>query len=199
MNKNPIKFRFIIFVLFFLALCVLAFCVIRFRGGKTVRPNRDIVITENVSFFRQDDNAWAADKLGESEFTMEGSGCLVTCIASALSMSDEEITPGEFNSFCSENNVFDGEGNLLWDALRKSGGYNVQIYSEVSEEMLMECLEQDIFPIVRVRVNGLGNFHYVLIVKAEDEMFYCMDPLQDGLIPLSKYGNRVYAVRSVSP
>lgn len=37
-------------------------------------------------------------------------------------------------------------------------------------------------------------FHYVLIVKAEEGMLYCMDSLQDKLIPLSQYGNRIYAV-----
>lgn len=199
MKKNLLKFRYIIFILFFLILCVLAFCVIRFRGSKSVYPNRDIIVTENVVFYKQDDTFWAEDTLGKSEFSMERSGCLVTCIASALSMSGEKITPGEFNIFCSENNVYDAEGNLLWDALRKSAGYEVKVYSEVSSETLMECLEQNIFPIVRVRVNGFGNFHYVLIVKAENGMFYCMDPLKDGLIPLSQYGNRVYAIRSVSP
>lgn len=31
----------------------------------------------------------------------------------------------------------------------------------------------------------------------ENGTFYCMDPLRDSLTPLSRYGNRVYAVRCV--
>ena len=51
--------------------------------------------------------------------------------------------------------------------------------------------------IVRVRVKGLGNFHYVLLVKCQDGQFWCMDPLhaEEELVPLSAFGNRIYAIR----
>lgn len=55
------------------------------------------------------------------------------------------------------------------------------------------------FCIDRMMKNGLGNFHYMLIVKAENGEFYCMDSLEDELTELSRYGNRVYAVRCASP
>lgn len=198
MNKS--KFKIIFIILLVIIICLIGFCVIRFRGGKVVHSDKNITVTENVIFYRQDDSSWAADKLGTSKYDMKGSGCLITCIASALSMSGEKITPGQLNLSCSEDDfVYDAEGNLLWDGLRESTGYDVRVYSEVSEDTLMQCLGEGIFPIARVRVNGFGNFHYVLIVKAENEMFYCMDPLKEGLIPLSQYGNRVYAIRAVGP
>ena len=87
----------------------------------------------------------------------------------------------------------------MWEKLRSTGEYEADVFSEVTSELLMKCLKDGKYPIVRVRMYGLGNFHYVLIVKAEDGEFYCMDPLKDGLIPLSDYGNRVYAVRCVYP
>ncbi len=187
---------FCIIILFFFFLS--AFLFLRLRGGVTVSPNENITVTEKIVFYRQDNPSWAEDKLGSSEYTMESSGCIITCIASALTMSGQEITPGELNLSYADK-IFDNQGNILWENLRKHGGYDVQVYSETSDDMLMECLKNGIFPIVRVRMNGVGNFHYVLVVKAENDIFFCMDPLEDELIPLSQYGNRIYAIRSVAP
>ena len=60
-------------------------------------------------------------------------------------------------------------------------------------------LAKRIFPIVRVRVNGSGSFHYVLIVNSDGKEFRCMDPMNpsDSLVPLSDFGNCIYAVRYI--
>ena len=114
-------------------------------------------------------------------------------------MMGEESTPRALNEEFAAQNVYDGEGNLLWERLRKTGKYEADVFAEVTEELLTECLKDGKYLIARVRTGGLFKFHYVLIVKAEDGMFYCMDPLKDGLTPLSQYGNRIYAVRCVYP
>lgn len=71
----------------------------------------------------------------------------------------------------------------------------------VSTGLLQKCLREERYPVVRVRRNGFGNFHYVLIIESSNGMFYCMDPLnQDDMpVPLSEFNNRVYAVRCVYP
>lgn len=184
--------------IFFIGIFIILFVVyfvmfIRFRGSVKVYPNKDIDITENFTPYRQDNDLWAGDYLGESSFTMKKSGCLVTCIASAMN-----VDPKTLNKQFSLHNVYDSEGNLLWGNLKNfDDSYHVEVFSEISGEILMDCLNNNRFPIARVRMHGLGNFHYVLIVKAEDGIFYCMDPLQDKVMPLSEYGNRVYAVRCV--
>lgn len=190
-NVRKITIFFIgIFIILFM-VCFVMF--IRFRGSVKVYPNRDIDISENFTFYRQDNDLWAGDYLGESSFTMKKSGCLVTCIASAMN-----VDPKTLNEQFSLHNVYDSEGNLLWGNLKNfDDSYHVEVFSEISGEILMDCLNNNKFPIVRVRMHGLGNFHYVLIVKAEDGIFYCMNPLQDKVMPLSEYGNRVYAVRCV--
>lgn len=179
-----------IFVILFVICVVLA---IRFRGSVKVYPDRDIFVSDDYILYRQDDDKWAGDYLGESSFTMKSSGCLVTCIASAM-----KVDPKTLNEKFSSHNVYDSEGNLLWGNLKNADeNYHVEVFSEVSGDILMDCLSNDRFPIVRVRMNGIGNFHYVLVVKAEEGIFYCMDPLQDRVMPLSAYGNRIYAVRCV--
>lgn len=194
MNKyKTIRIFMILFFILFILAAIYFFIMLRFRGSVKVHPDKDISVTDNIKLYRQDNSSWAEDYLGDSSFIMKKSGCLVTCIASVL-----DITPKTLNEKFSKNHVYDSEGNLLWNRISNlNDNYKVEVYSEVSEEILMNCLENGRFPIVRVRMYEFGNFHYVLIVKAEDGVFYCMDPLRDELTPLTVYGNRVYAVRCV--
>ena len=181
------------------ALIGCGFVMLRFRGSHVVSAKEEAVPASEIVLYRQDDERWADETLGDSSYTMGKSGCLVSCIASAVTMTKEKKTPGILNEEFSVHNVFDAEGNILWDVLRNTGEYEVDVFNGVSEESLTECLKDGRYPIVRVRMRGLGNFHYVLIVKAENGEFYCMDPLEDELTKLSKYGNRIYAVRCVFP
>ena len=176
----------------------------RIRGSQILAV-RETYVKDEVVFYYQGDQRWADDVLGDSSYTMEKSGCLVTCIAAALQMEgicDASMTPGKLNQYFSENQVYDSEGNLQWAALEKLD-YPDNLHAEVPEtlepESITEHLRRNIYPIVRVRMHGLGNFHYVLIVKAENGMFYCMDPLNEdqAAVPLSEFGNRGYAVRYV--
>ena len=180
------------------------FCVfsgvlfLRLRGGSIVRAKGEDLLPKEAVTYRQDDMRWADDRLGDSVFTMRSSGCLVSCIASAVSIqADEEITPGELNQIFSENHVYDGEGNIRWAAIGQMPGYCAEVFSDVSGTEIEECLEAGNYPIVRVRVKGLGSFHYVLIVGRRGGEYLCMDPLEDDLTTLSDYGNRAYAVRLV--
>lgn len=202
MKKKSILMIVLLFVA--LGLGVIAVCFLRFRGSKAItvaRETENIFPCENVILFRQDDENWAEDKLGNSVYSMKKSGCLVTCIAAALSMEEMNVSPKSLNELFSSEGVYDQEGNLQWGPLRQldgGGTYEVEVFTSVTEEVLRDCLLKGKFPIVRVRMSGIGNFHYVLVVKLEDGQYFCMDPLKDQLQPLSHYGNRVYAVRCVS-
>lgn len=195
-KKN--KIYFILMGMIVIAAIAAVFLLLRWRGSKVLHPSEDIKSATEVVFYRQDDSKWAKDTLGDSSYTLKSSGCLVSCIASAVSMMDGNIeTPKSLNEEFSRQNVYDGEGNLLWGRLNDTGTFKAQVYQEVSSQILEDDLKEGKYPIARVRMHGIGNFHYVLIVKAEDGMFYCMDPLADGLQPLSVYGNRIYAIRCV--
>lgn len=198
MKKQKNRFG-MIFLAVFLLFAVLTGGVflLRFRNSVRIRPSQDIQGAQAV-LYRQDDKRWAAEKLGNSDYTMKSSGCLVSCIASGLTMAGEaEETPLTLNQKFSENQVYDSEGNIQWDAIRAIEDFQVDVYSDASAEILEACLSAGRYPIVRVRMHGYGNFHYVLVTGAEDGCFVCMDPLRDGTTKLSDYGNRIYAVRCV--
>lgn len=196
-RKKQIK---AIFILSGIGIFSIFFCVLllRLHGGSVVRAKGEDLLLKEAVAYRQDDMRWADDRLGDSAFTMKSSGCLVSCIASAVSMqTDEEITPGELNRIFSEKHVYDGEGNIQWTAIRQVPGYSAEVFADVSGTEIEECLEAGNYPIVRVRVKGVGSFHYVLLVGRQDGEYLCMDPLEDNVTKLSDYGNRVYAVRLV--
>lgn len=194
MKKRNVFLIIILAAVLFLA----AFGLLRIRNGHTVKPENSFSIEDEVVRYRQDDERWADEKLGTSEYTMKSSGCLVTCISSALSMERaEEVTPGELNRQFSEADVYDTDGNLLWEQLRETGEYEADVCQDVSAEIIEDYLREGKYPIARVRMNGIGNYHYVLIVGADENSFLCMDPLRDEITPLSHYLNRVYALRCV--
>lgn len=178
-------------------ILVIACSFIRLHNGVIISAKGKDDISYPVTLFRQDDALWQNDKLGSSDYIMKKSGCVTSCIASAVSGGlNEIITPGELNKTFSENAVYDAKGNLQWQALENLG-YRADVLSSVSEDEIYNYLKNSQFPIIRVRVNGFGSFHYVLIVGIEKGEYICMDPLKDSLVPLSSYGSRVYAVRVV--
>lgn len=204
------------YICFGLMLCTIAVCIMtivvlyRFRGSVKVIPGEDIPAAEKV-YYRQTDARWSDDFLGDSIYSMKSSGCLVTCIAAALQLSDIDIAgseeglnlkknPGELNRYFSQNNVYDLQGNLQWAQLSKLEHFQVDVNEKVSSELIQEYLQMGRYPIVRVRMKGYGSFHYVLVVASLNGMFYCMDPLNqdEELVPLSNYMSRVYAIRCVS-
>lgn len=161
---------------------------------------------ENVVCFYQKDDAWKSDKLGDSIYTMSGSGCLTCCVAAALQMQgfsvdglSADADAGEVNRFFSEQGIYDGEGNLQWDVLEQVTGAAVtkKEASELADGELDQYLEDGCYPIVRVRVGGTGSYHYVLIVSSMDGAYWCMDPLEANqkLVSLSEFGGKIYAVR----
>ena len=85
-------------IIFLLITCVFLGSIglvgFRLRGGVKMVPDRDYPIGENLPLYRQDEPEWAADYLGDSAYTMESSGCLVTCIAAAISGGGETIPFG---------------------------------------------------------------------------------------------------------
>lgn len=88
---------------------------------------------EQVVFFRQKDDRWKSDALGDSIYHMADSGCLTCCVAAALQMQQisvdglpENADAGEVNQFFSEHGVYDSAGNLLWEMLEQTAGVSVR-------------------------------------------------------------------------
>jgi len=197
MKTKKQRIIIILSVIAFMLLVTAGGMYYRLHGSVRLKPSAEYKVSEDAVIYRQDDPSWAKDQLGESKYTMKSSGCLVSCIAAAVTMNGKEVTAGELNRLFSDSHVYDAEGNIQWNSIDGMEGYSTEVFTDVSDSHIENCLESDNFPIVRVRMGGLGNFHYVLIIGAENGEYICMDPLRDELTKLSDYGNRVYAIRCV--
>lgn len=179
-------------------LCLFVVTKIKDRGGVVVKCNSDFPVNEKLVAYRQDDDAWKNDKIGESKYTMGSSGCIITSIATALSSTSVAMDPGAMNKFLSKNNAFDEAGNLQWGRIDEINGLYADVYSDVSSGIIDNCLAASHYPIIKIHRKSIFSYHhYVLIIGTENGEYVCMDPLQDHLTRLSDYNDKIYAIRCV--
>lgn len=194
--KKLIVAGLIAFIMMVAAVVCLLFY--RSRGSVRLMPEREYVVNDLITSYYQRDSEWKDERLGNSSYTIGSSGCLLTCITSAISDTEEKTTPKELNKIFSEKGVYDENGNLQWGILDEIDGFHTEVYSEVSQDIVDECLEKGRYPIVKVRtMHGTGANHYVLIVGAENGEYICMDPLKGSFTTLEEYGKKIFAVRCV--
>ena len=187
-----------------LVLAAAALLVWRHRGGggegTTIQSTMVHPLPEAV-YYLQKDEEWAADPLGESRFTMGSSGCLVTCLATLFDLYGKSVTPGELNRLFAEQGVYNASGDVIWGNI--SSVYPeamVTVYKTVDEQAIEAALDQQQYPLVRVKNLGDGYWHWVLLLGSGDDGYLCMDPLysEKEARPLSAHGNTVYSWRLVT-
>ncbi len=194
--------KYIILTIILLILFTVCFSVFRMRGGIFIKPsvNSD---SNNIVYYLQNDPQWKDMPLGNSKFKMKDSGCLTTVIASALCIQNNinNITPEDICMTLTNNNVYDSDGNIQWEPLQKALNINVKLKSpeDITSNYIDTLLSNDIYPIIRVRILGVGAIHYVLIAKSNNNKYWCIDPLNQSkkLVPMSFYGNRIYGLRYI--
>lgn len=193
----------------FLAVCFFTgtffFFWLKRDRGIAVKPMGDYPARQVIAYYQRDER-WKEDALGNSGFSMGGSGCLTSCIASALSTEAEalgtgfSITPGELNRIFGEQEVYNAQGDIVWAQIKEALPWiQVVVASSVKEKEIESLLADGHYPIVKVKAGGHGASHWVLLVGSRDGEYLCMDPLEpDGeLVPLSRHGGMVYRMRCV--
>lgn len=212
MRKNRKSKKVIAAVCVGLAVILAAgvFVLHRRRAGGTAGVTLTAVSaieTGEFPCYQQGDPEWGGDKLGDSRFSMKGSGCLTSCIAAALSgqaraegQEEKVLTPGELNRLFSENSVYNQEGNIVWGKIAKAlPDTEVIVASGVDNDEINGLLEEGKYPIVKVKNHGNGAWHWVVLAGADERGFLCMDPLkkEGALVPLSDHGDVAYSMRTV--
>lgn len=169
-------------------------------SGVALVPTADYELVQ-VPYYLQNDPEWKDHKIGSSSTTMGASGCLISCLASAMDNMGIEVTPGQLNQTLSDGEAFQG-ADLLWYKIKEAYPQIDYEYSRgFSEETIESLLTRGLLPVVKVRMNGYGAVHWVLIVGASDGKFMVMDPLNKDKtpVPLSEHGGRAYAFRVLVP
>ena len=168
------------------------------NSGTAVKANDDISpAAVSANDYNQRDSRWSADRLGSSKTDMYHSGCLICCIAASVkAQGGTDMTPGEWNKFCTENGVYTSDGALMWDTFaKKAQGISYSTGYTASQKDFDKLLSSGVYPIVKVKRKS-GAYHWILITGAKNGEYTCMDPI-DGDEDLSFYNDTVYSVREV--
>lgn len=165
------------------------------ENGLDVTPET-VIPPKAVRAFLQNDARWSSDKLGDSEFSLGGHGCLVCCIASSLCGLGIDTDPKSVNEALAKAGAYTPEGEVVWNKLKDAFGAGYSYRNDFSAGTLEKLLQKGLLPIVRVKYKGTGAEHWVLLVGSGREDFLALDPLEPSgePIPLKTHG-RVYAYR----
>ncbi|RPI15484.1 MAG: hypothetical protein EHM58_14080 [Ignavibacteriae bacterium] len=166
------------------------------KNGIAIKPIHPLT-PYNVKTFLQDDELWGNDVIGNSSYHLNSSGCLISIIATNLEYQGYPTNPKNLNQLLSELNVYNNDGEILWENLIKVfPEYKYSIPRIFTSESLQAELDKGVLPMVKVKYNKVGPYHWVLIVGAADDDFLIVDPLNSDkdVIGLSKHG-KIFAVR----
>lgn len=200
LSKPVGKVLAILFAIFLVIGIILAVYLLRTRiiriAGIQLTPAKDYEIHE-IQYFLQNDPEWAQEPIGVSNYKMGGYGCLITCVASAVSDLGVALTPQELNQKLTAVDGYQNGADLIWFKINEAVPEVDYSYSRVfSSETIERDLGKGLLPIIKVKVNGFGAQHWLLVVGAQDGEFMVFDPLNAAKapIPLSVHG-KAYAYR----
>lgn len=155
------------------------------------------IAPKNVRIYLQNSPEWNTLKLGNSNLSIGGYGCLLAVIASSMYELGYDYNLKELNKLFKQGNVYTSRGNIIWYKINNLFPKINYKYKRIFGSNTMERdLSNGLLPIVKVKYYQTGIFHWVLIVGSNENGFLVIDPLKQDkkLINLSVHG-KVYAYR----
>jgi len=152
-----------------------------------------------VPIFRQADDRWRNDLLGDTQASLAAEGCAVASAAMVLASYGVDTDPGRLNKLLTESDGYEGQGWLKWEtAAEVTGNIARKAYeADPSYQLLDENLARGNPVIVRLRTQG-GVTHFVVIAGKEGYDYLTRDPgagAAKGLYPLREFGSKIEALR----
>ena len=110
------------------------------------------------------------------------------------------MTAGQLNEVFSREDVYTESGAVIWNKIQEAvPGTICYVADTVNKNEIDQLLADGIFPVVKVRMGGVGAWHWVLLTGTDENGYVCMDPMGEAEVPvsLSEFQDRVYSVRAV--
>jgi len=183
------------------------------RGGSPIpvlidtptRPKDIIVKTQlpNDFIFRQDDQRWGGEFIGETQDSLKAYGCTISSVAMAISnLTGEAYTPQALNTDLFAIGGFTDRGWLIWDSISKVTDNKIspKYYKRLDHDDINTCMAGGNYPIVKIYLND-SYVHWVLILGTTESDYIIRDPLfghKDEIEFLSDTATEIHAVRCVS-
>ena len=164
-------------------------------GGLFFQPRLEL----KVPIFRQADDRWGKDHLGNTPSSLAAEGCAVASVAMVLASYGADIDPGRLNKLVTDADGYEGAGWLKWEtAAEVTGNIARKVYEDdPSYRLIDENLRRGNPVIVRLRTEG-GITHFVVIAGKEGYDYLVRDPgagAAKGLYPLKEFGSKIEKLR----
>lgn len=163
----------------------------------------DITMKDSASF-RQDNDVWGADVLGQTSDSLERYGCTLTSVANAVSnVTGKAISPQMLNAKLGDVEGYTSRGWLIWSKVSEAtdGAVRVAVHSAPSHDAIDACMRDGSYPIVKIKLGGVIP-HWVMLVGRRNGEYLMRDPLlgtpEDGPLPLSVRANVIHSLRCLS-
>jgi hypothetical protein len=152
-----------------------------------------------VPLFRQTDDRWANDLLGETVNTLGAEGCAVTSAAMVLASYGVDTDPHRLNAYLQKNQGYTPQGWIYWEKAAELGGDRVRhAYEDLpSYELIDGNLIRGNPVIVRLRMRS-GVTHFVVVAGKDGFDYLTRDPgagTDRGMYPLRELGSKIEALR----
>lgn len=168
------------------------------KFGITIKPS-EVISKYDIPYYLQNDPIWGDSTLGNTEENLRATGCLVSSLASGITLLNDTINPSQLNIKLRENGAFTSSGYVIWNKIKS---INPNIDYSFKRFFTSSDIDNDLksghFPIVKVKYYGNGIFHWVSIIGSSKDDYWIMDPLEASqkAIKLSTHG-KVYAYRKI--
>ncbi|HEV7867303.1 MAG TPA: C39 family peptidase [Chthoniobacteraceae bacterium] len=152
-----------------------------------------------VPTFRQGDERWRRDRIGNTRETVGAVGCAVSSAAMVLASYGFDTDPGRLNRFVTERNGYTPQGWLYWEkAAELAAGEVRHAYEDLGSYDLIDAnLARGNPVIAKLRLPSMTT-HFVVIAGKSGFDYLTRDPGaggSKGLYPLRELQSRIEGVR----
>lgn len=165
------------------------------RGGEVLT-----MMPLQTTHYLQKDPRWESETVGGSGETLGQVGCTLCSLAMALDYYGIKTTPKDLNDFFKRNDGYTPQGWLKWKTVSSfaNGKVAMDYIGPPAHRRIDQALRSSQPVIAKIFINGAIP-HWVLIVGKDADDYLMRDPLEDGksVQPLSKYGSKIHAIRTL--
>ncbi|SRR5579862_1094152 len=152
-----------------------------------------------VPLFRQSDDRWRHDLLGDTPGTLGAEGCAISSIAMVFGYYGIDTDPQRLNGFLTKHGGYTPEGWVYWEKAALLAPDRVRhVYENLPSHYLIDSnLWRNNPVIIRLRLPG-GITHFVVIAGKRGFDYLIRDPgagAGKGVYPLKEIGSKIEALR----
>ena len=164
-------------------------------SGEGIMPTpRRTVDPIAVTYYAQDDPAWADDALAETGYTMQQEGSIFACLSMVLEVNEGiTVTPGQLNAQFIESGLYvNGTAANIAKLHTLYPGADFSAPGDFDGEDITKELRKGRLCMVRVKRGE--NVHWLTVVGSDQDTFLVLDPAKGNEVQRLEDYEKVFAL-----